>query len=209
MKQRRWCAAVLGAILPVIGAVAALPAQAEAAPQPQLDSYVVTIAQPLAPTPPALAGCDQNLVNCGLLSVSTRFSHLEGLTTDDDQLFAQSNLEGTARFTRIYGCQTRSGHRVHKYDRKVVDKAAFLNTRRGMGFRIEPGSTTVDVTAYHFPPDAQPGNCPAKLQATQYALKISHLGLDLVDRGPDPDVKYHFELSGTWIWRGAVATIPR
>jgi hypothetical protein len=203
MARRRWCAILLGAVLGVFSAPA-LSAQA-ATPAPHLDTYTVNIIQPTAPDPDHIVGCTNQVFNCGYVSVAATFSNLEMLSTGSST--NDGNLQGTARLTRVYGCQTPSGRRLHRYDRRVVETAVF-NTRNGFGFRLEPGQQTLNVVTYDFLSDAQPGNCPSWTQATQYSMKVDRLELNLIDFGVDPVAQYDYRVRGTWIWRGAVATIP-
>ena len=150
--------------------------------------------------------CDEFSYACGFVSVEAVFSGLDGRPRPDPADFTTGlNLYGTVAVTRSYGCETRGGRRLHRYDRRVREVQP-LNTRRGFPAPVPQTGDTATITAYTFQLfDSQPGHCPAGTQARMYRVEAKDPRLELVSRwAPIPSATYGARDRATW--RGGVPT---
>ncbi len=175
-------------------------AQAAAIKPLRLVSASLSVAPPISPA----TACDEgSALNCGYVIVSAVFSGLDGRARPTPGALV-GDLLGTARVTRIYGCQDQRGHRLHRYDRTVTHEEG-LDTRRGTGYLIPVAGDTLGATTFAFLPDRQPGNCPAGTTAMTYRITASHLRLEIQSFwGPIPNATY--KVHGRAHWCGAVPT---
>ena len=194
---RRVVSVAIGAVML---AFCALPAEAGEPKPLRLQDYVISIVPPRATTD----GCDLgSRLNCGLVSVEAHFTGLEGRPRVPETGAPTSNLSGTARISRTYGCQ-EDAKRVARYDRRI-DQDTRLITRRNFGFRIPLTGDVLDATTYAFLLDAQPGNCPAGMQAMIYEIRASNIRLYL-ETGTGLFPNKYYQAPGKARWCGAVST---
>ena len=200
MLRRSATVALVAVLLSSLGA---LPARASSPPRLHLDSYAIDVFAPLSPA----SVCDSgSLLNCGGVAVSTTFSGLTGRARPAPGP-AQTNLVGSVRVARVYGCQTSAGRRLHRFDRRI-EQTFRLDTRRGFGFSVPASGDTLTATTYAFLSDSQPGNCPGGTQGMTYAIRATNVKLRLVSLwAPIPSADYR--APGRAQWRGAVpAPVP-
>lgn len=178
-----------------------LPAAAATPPPLQLQSYTLSVAPPIAPA----SACDQgSLLFCGSITVTTRFSGLDGRQRPTAPGPPNGDVSGTVQVTRIYGCQTASRKWLGKYTRKVVQDVS-LDTRRSSGFVIPATGDALTVTTYAFLLDAQPKNCPPSTQAIQFQITASGARLFLSSSW-SAIPSSHYSAPGRAVWCGAVPT---
>ncbi|MEO5834510.1 MAG: hypothetical protein ABIR83_14220 [Nakamurella sp.] len=205
MMMRR----VLGSMaLAVTLACTALPAAEAAAPalkKLSLTSYTMTVGAPDAPA----TVCDYNEIHCGYLGVEATFAGLNRLPRPAGAYGPpEAGLYGAVEVTRVYGCQTDAGQRLHRYDTRVSETAS-LNTRRGSGLRFPRTGDTVTATTYAFLTDAQPGNCPAGTTPMIYKLVAKQVQLELDAYVPEiPDGRYRAPYRGQWLGAVPAPTVP-
>ena len=202
MRGRTVAVGVCGLLL----AAGALPAEARPRhrPAPNLEAYSISVGPPVA-VEPGSAGdrCSYNETNCGVVAVELHLSGFDQLPQPDG--LPRNALSGTARVTRVYGCESEGGRRLHRYDRRVSALES-LNTRRGAGFPVAEAGETITAQTFAFLGDRQPGNCPAGTQAMTYRISASDVQLDLVVYS-SPATERSYALRGRSTWRGAIPTV--
>lgn len=205
---KRW-GLVAAAAAAVVLAIPGPPARADApAPveAPQLRAYSIDISPPTPPSPPPFNRCDgDNLNYCGVVAIQATFSGVAGLPRPTTS-FPNTDLNGSARVRRDYGCESPAGRRLRKHDRRVAAIEP-VTTRRGFGFLLPPEGDEVTATAYALLRDRQPGNCPAGTRPMTYKLTVSRVRLTFELKGDQP-ATWNYALQGYAVWSGAVALPP-
>jgi hypothetical protein len=208
MKTRSAAVGILALALACLTAIPASASSTRVRPL-RLDNYTVSVAAPPATTPPQQSGaaCDKgSRLYCGNVAVTATFTGLNNRARP--QTPAPSiNLMGTIAVTRTYGCTSRWGGIVRRYDRTVRESVP-LDTRRSSGARIPATGDTLTMTTYAFLLDSQPFNCPAGLVpvTTSIVVRDAKLTLDSYFESV-PDALYDTPREASWF--GVVPTPPK
>jgi hypothetical protein len=173
------------------------PAAAAAAPRPKQLTLTTTTVTIVAPDAPATV-CDYNELHCGYINISATFS---GLNKFPRPAGPAGFLQGSVDVTRVYGCQSAAGKRLHRYDTRVSGTEG-LNSRRGQPFLVPPTGDTLATNTYAFLTDRQPGNCPTGLTPMIYRIVATNVRLELVSNSEIPSGTYKAPYRAQWI--GAV-----
>lgn len=170
---------------------------ADAATRPKqlpLTAYTVTVVAPDAPA----TVCDYNEIHCGYIGVSATFSGLDKFPRPTGPA---GFLQGSVDVTRVYGCQSATGKRLHRYDTKVSGTEG-LNARRGQPFILPATGNTFTTSTFAFLTDRQPGNCPAGTTSMIYRIVATNVRLELVSYSEIPSGTYKAPARAQWV--GAV-----
>jgi hypothetical protein len=159
-----------------------------------LESSLLTVQQPAAPG--TAAQCP-SVNGCGQVGVQARISRvLPGSEV------LRGALKVSGRLVRSYGCVNASGKLLHRYDKSVVERAAF-NGGSGVVFTFWNGAPGVFVSVVAELEDGQPGKCPSGTRATLRKIKISKLTVVLVGF-TKPEQRTTAALPGRATWSGNI-----
>ena len=107
---------------------------------------------------------------------------------------------------RDYGCVTAAGRRLHRYDTRVVEPAAF-NGGPGKVFTLVADNDSTPVTLVLTLEDKQPGNCPSGTRAALFRIVVKKVDVTLV-AFTKPELRTTSRLPDRWRWSGAIRTGP-
>lgn len=200
--------AAAGAVLAATLVLSAPPAHAETtAPTPLTLESATFEATVSAPPPGQPLVCDgTNFVFCGFVAINVEFSGLDGRErpAPGDSPVPLS-ASGTVDLTRVYGCATAQGRRLHRYDTKVVERDVVVNSRRGIPYSV-PAGDTLRVGIYGLLLDAQPGNCPRGTTPRLYRLVAKHAEVVLESRWAGLPASTTYAIPGQARWDGSALT---
>ncbi|PPK98117.1 hypothetical protein CLV92_102270 [Kineococcus xinjiangensis] len=194
--------AMIGGTAALLLAVGMVPAQASSAAAPlRLQEVEVVAGAPHADA----TYCDHIMIDCGYVGVHATFSGLSGrVSSQDSWEERQGYVTGSARVSRVYGCESAEGVRLGHLDTTVSENVR-LGPRRGMTFTLPTDADTVPAEAYAFLEDAQPRNCPAGTQPMMYELRVQRVALTMNSSlRTVPSAEYR--VKGRDRWQGAVPT---
>jgi len=151
--------------------------------------------------------CDRNNhVYCGFIAINLELSGLDGRERPgpDDYPWPLST-SGTADVTRVYGCETSSGRRLHRYDTKVVERGTELINRRNIPYPV-PTDDTFEGAVFGLLPDAQPGDCPRGTSPRLYRLVAKHAEITLESQWAGIPASTTYAVRGPARWDGSAPT---
>lgn len=189
-------------------ALGAPPAQADTtAPAPlTLDSYSfrASVSSPPKGQP---VTCDRNnFVYCGFVSVDVVLSGFDGRERPGPTEYQYPlSTTGEVDVTRVYGCATAKGRRLHRFDTRVVQRDVAIQNRRNIPYPV-PAEDSRQFGAYALLADAQPGNCPRGTKPRLYRLVAENAELTLESTWAGIPASTTYEIPGRACWRGAART---
>ena len=180
------------------GAVTGAAAVPTTAGPLQLDGILVTVRPPAIPG--AAADCPA-VDGCGRIQI-TGTPYRRG----DRSTLLRGAFKASGRLVRDYGCVTPGGRRLHRYDTRVVEPAAF-NGGTGKVFTLVAGKDSTPVTLVLTLEDEQPGNCPSGTRAALFRIVVKKVAITLV-AFTKPERRTTRSLPDGWRWSGKIPTGP-
>jgi hypothetical protein len=122
----------------------------------------------------------------------------------DRSTLLRGALKASGTLVRTYGCVTPAGRRLHRYDTRVVEPAAF-NGGPGKVFTLVAGRDATQVTLVAALDDSQPGNCPSGTRAVLFRIAVKKVAITLV-AFTNPEQRTTRSIPDRWHWAGVIPT---